>query len=466
MTQFRFLLIAMLGTVAADDSYEAGQLTAADVDDNLNFEWYLRFKEGKIIQDQQQYNGEGGVLTNPFLADRIPIEITDSSGEPFSCAQVEVNGKILPATTSGRLSLFPTMDGLTTGELLQITVKPHDGTCPDDCVSTTIVDERVASTRTTELEDGTEDGTSSAKNTIRDTVRMQISSQAASPPTQLDLALLVDTTGSMCDEIDYLIVELGKVLEEAASGIDVRLAYIAFKSADDMPYAVRVSPFGSTPNFSDELATEECSGGGNGELVNKALEEATKLEWRSGNVARLVLIVGDEPPHGSLKNDMQEAFEAAVGLRGLGVRVYGLAASGVDDAAEYLFRLISLITGARYLWLTDDSGIGDAHGEPEVLCYQVSHLDKLLYRVIRSELTGKRVEVDPAHILREVGQQTAGVCIYELNGEEDDNAMGADIVAGQSYKTGSAAPAYFSAAFISLMLLLAVLGSFPVLIAN
>jgi hypothetical protein len=204
MTKFRFLLIAMLGVVAAD-SYEAGQLTAADVDDNLNFEWYLHFKEGKIIMDQQLHQSgiyKGGVLPNPFLADRIPIVITDAFGEPFSCAQVEVQGKTLPATTSGRLSLFPTMDGLTTGEPLQITVKPPGGTCPEDCGSTIIVDERVASTRTTDLDDGTEVGTSSTNITIRDTVRLQISNQTASPPTQLDLALLVDTTGSMCDEID------------------------------------------------------------------------------------------------------------------------------------------------------------------------------------------------------------------------------------------------------------------------
>ena len=35
-----------------------------------------------------------------------------------------------------------------------------------------------------------------------------------------------------------------------------------------------------------------------------------------------------------------------------GVKVYGLAASGVGDSAEYLMRLVSAVTGARYTWLT------------------------------------------------------------------------------------------------------------------
>ena len=276
----------------------------------------------------------------------------------------------------------------------------------------------------------------------------------------------------MCDEIDYLKAELGQVLLESTSGIDVQLAYIAYKSEGDS-YDVRVSPFGETPNFADELATETCDGGGNGELVNRALEVASQLEWRSGNVARMVLIVGDEPPHGNLKEHMQEAFDAALTLRERGVRVYGLAASGMDNTAEYLFRLVSFITGARYLWLTDDSGIGNPHAEPKVLCYQVTHLDKLLFRVIRSELTGKRVEADPSDIIREVGQQENGVCLFDLNPDDGEGEGGDGEVAdrtsvspptspgGDSGQANSGSPRTSSGGMLGLMALLLLAAILP-----
>jgi len=410
MTKFPVFLVLfaiVIGTCtkrAAGDEFQAGQLTAADVDDNLNFDWYLQYQERMLGQESDVYYGEP-VLPRPFLQDRVPIQVRDSAGEPFSSVQITIDGqKTFLTGTNGKLSLFPTLDSLSSGPW-EAQLQPPGGTCPDDCVTATIP----ASPEVIE-QAAREDENS----TVRSTVNLDIAKQASSLPTELDIALLMDTTGSMCDEAEYLERELGQVLEESTSGVDVRRAYIAYKSRGDS-YEVRVSPFGSTPNFADELSTEVCDGGGNGELVNEALQAVSQLEWRPGNVARMVLIVGDEPPHESLKEHMQEAFDAALDLRGLGVRVYALAASRTDVTAEYLFRLISFITGSRYLWLTDDSGIGDPHAEPKVLCYQVTHLDKLLYRVISSELTGKRVEADPSHIIREVGQQEAGVCLYDLN---------------------------------------------------
>lgn len=422
---------------AGQDNFGPGQLTAGDVDDGLNFDWYLNYKDRMVGQDSDT---DAAVLPNPFLSDRIPIQVSDAQNEPFSCAQVQIQGKTLPTGTNGKVALFPIMDGLSDGPW-EVQLQPPGGSCPDDCVTATIA----AESSTT---------ASAATNNVRGTENLQISNQVSSLPSKLDLALLVDTTGSMCDEIDYLKAELGQVLLESTSGIDVRLAYIAYKSEGDS-YDVRVSPFGETPNFADELSTETCDGGGAGELVNRALENASQLEWRSGNVARLALIVGDEPPHGNLKDHMQQAFDAALDLRERGVRVYGLAASGTDSAAEYLFRLVSFITGARYLWLTDDSGIGNPHAEPKVLCYQVTHLDKLLYRVIRSELTGKRVEADPSDIIREVGQQENGVCLIDMNadGEGEDTSDTSDGVSAAQPMSSGTTPFRHSAGLLILPLL-------------
>lgn len=136
-------------------------------------------------------------------------------------------------------------------------------------------------------------------------------------------------------------------------------------------------------------------------------------------MARVAFIVADAPPHDL---DLVSTLEAALGLRRLGVRLYGLAASGVADKAEYLMRLMSMVTGARYTWLTDDSGVGESHAEPNVVCYQVSRLDQLLIRILKSELLGARVEADESEIIRETGSQFQGVCIVDVDpqpGDED-----------------------------------------------
>jgi hypothetical protein len=73
-------------------------------------------------------------------------------------------------------------------------------------------------------------------------------------------------------------------------------------------------------------------------------------------------------------------------------------------------RMMAATTHGRYLFLTDDSGVGNAHAEPRVPCYVVTRLDQLLIRVIAGELSGQRTEAAPDQIVRSVGQQDGGVC--------------------------------------------------------
>jgi hypothetical protein len=98
-----------------------------------------------------------------------------------------------------------------------------------------------------------------------------------------------------------------------------------------------------------------------------------------------------------------------------------LAASGVADTAEYLMRTASVLTQARYLFLTDDSGVGNPHAEPKIPCYIVTLLDYMMIRVIASELAGQRLEPDKADVIRTVGKYNAGVCDAELLAERREN---------------------------------------------
>jgi hypothetical protein len=93
--------------------------------------------------------------------------------------------------------------------------------------------------------------------------------------------------------------------------------------------------------------------------------------------------------------------------------VYPVAASGVSPDAEFQMRNAAQATLGRYLFLTDDSGVGGSHAEPHIPCYQVQHLNKLINRMIASELTGERIPTEASDILRSVGEPMDGVCTLE-----------------------------------------------------
>ena len=87
------------------------------------------------------------------------------------------------------------------------------------------------------------------------------------------------------------------------------------------------------------------------------------LNWRRGKGERLLIHIADAPPHdGDAGAYLAASRQAAAG----GVQIFTLGASGVADEAELLMRQAAVMTNGRYLFLTDDSGVGNVHGEPAI----------------------------------------------------------------------------------------------------
>jgi hypothetical protein len=97
-------------------------------------------------------------------------------------------------------------------------------------------------------------------------------------------------------------------------------------------------------------------------------------------------------------------------LRSRGVQIVPVAASGVEDSAQYVLRSMAAVTQGRYIFLTDDSGVGDSHAEPDVACYLVTRLDTLVARVLSGIATGRRVEPREGDVIRTVGDYDRGRC--------------------------------------------------------
>ena len=366
----------------------AGLLTAGDIDDGLNWPAFLGYSARAVQQ--------GSVLRDLRLDDRITLRVVDRDGRPVAGARVRIDaadggrrrgGLTTEAGTDGRLALFPRYDfGMSAGRLT-VSVTPPGG-------------QGAAETVTLDLRGQRRD----AEQTVRLRVR-------AARPEALDLAIVLDVTGSMGDEHRYLTDEFENIVAQARRrhpDADLRFALVAYRDRGD-DFVVRSWDFTrSEREMRGRL--EQLSAGGGGdwpEAMDEAFDAMLNLDWRTGTAARIAFVVADAPPHAGR---LTETLDAVREARARGLRMYPIAASGVDASAEHVLRTAAALTQGRYLWLTDDSGVGNSHAEPTVACYDVQTVDRLVARVIESELSGRRVEADPQDVVRSVGNPVGGVC--------------------------------------------------------
>ena len=151
--------------------------------------------------------------------------------------------------------------------------------------------------------------------------------------------------------------------------------------------------------------------------MQKGLEDAVSLTWRDADTARVAFLIADAPPHRKDAEQTLGASQHACARRASPFTRSSPAATSPaeSEAAEVVLRGAALITGGQYLFLTDDSGVGDAHAEPHIPYYHVEKLNNLIVRMIAGELLGKRTDPDAANILRTVGAPPKRAGRIEVN---------------------------------------------------
>lgn len=205
----------------------------------------------------------------------------------------------------------------------------------------------------------------------------------------LDLMLMVDTTGSMSDELMYLQKELEDVIERVKhdnANLDIRVSVNFYRDKGD-DYVTRCYKF--TENINDALdwlEEQDANGGGDfPEAVHTAMDDAiNEHEWND-NATKLMFFVLDAPPHADAQI-IDEVNEHISDAAAEGIRIIPVASSGIDKSTEYLLRAMAFMTGGTYTFLTDDSGIGGSHIEPTIGDYQVERLNDMMVRIINDYL--------------------------------------------------------------------------------
>ncbi|MDB4937481.1 MAG: hypothetical protein JWP87_4453 [Labilithrix sp.] len=229
---------------------------------------------------------------------------------------------------------------------------------------------------------------------------------------ELDISLVIDTTGSMGDEIAYLQTEfdaLAATIQAKYPGAAQHWSLVLYKDTMD-EYVTRWFDFrADTVEFRSKLAAQSAGGGADfPEAADQGLSIAHRLSWRtSPSTAKLMFWVADAPHHAEKAQKMTDAIR---GARDKGIHIYPVASSGIDEMTELTMREAAQITGGRYLFLTDDSGVGNDHKEASVPCYFVTKLDNAILRMVDVELSGAYREPTAAELVRSGGNPQSGAC--------------------------------------------------------
>lgn len=352
-------------------------LRAGMVDDNVDFAGFLSFlgKKNGILDEYRARD----------ISERHGIDVVDSSGKPIHGAVVYmdvgggkprygVNGQLVPTNmdwkpiavtdVNGKAWVFPKAVSNGNGPY-RFTVGYADAS------------------RNVQI-----DGQRKARTQV------SLDTPASRDTPRLDLSIVIDTTGSMSDEIRKLQRTLTQVVGEVErQGVDVCVNVTAYRDVYDN-YVLKgidfTSNLGAVQDFVNGLSAN--GGGDEPEALNQALDHVVnKLSWRKqDNVVRSVMLITDAPPKMDTAPVFYDNSMLAAGARG--VRVHSVGTSGLNtDGGELVLRQVAQYTGGKFVFLTykdaanPSRGAGDATVH-DVQNYSVNTLDDLLLRLIKDDL--------------------------------------------------------------------------------
>ncbi len=370
-------------TTYASSGYGAGggnglvpsSVQAGEWDDNANFREFTRW----LAKEHAPGAARLDLSVRRFLV------VKDAAGHAVPSCEIAIADGVnasealrLRTTSTGRALLFPRAEGLVRSTL----------TATARCEGQSV-------TRTISL-DSPDAAVEFALGGPRSVVDR---------PT-IDIAFVVDTTGSMSEEIDALRDTLEHVASSLGSlGITPRVGLVEYKDRGD-EYVTRLHQMTTDCNgLAGRITSLRAEGGGDTpEHVNEAVRVAVRqLKFRPESLARLVFLVGDAPPHLDYAGDegyvgaMKEANHA-------GIQLDTIAASGMDTVGQVVWRQLAQYTAGTNLFVLR-GGAGPQStggGDPRSSCggthadYTSGNLDALVLGRIREAIAAR--DADPMRI--------------------------------------------------------------------
>ena len=212
----------------------------------------------------------------------------------------------------------------------------------------------------------------------------------------IEIMLVVDVTGSMGDEINFLKAELADVIDRVAandSNTVIKLAMLFYRDTEDkVPFDyydfTDVTTAEGLAKQQEALNKQSASGGGDyPEAVDQALEMAVNKQWSTGATTKIIFHVLDAPAHSGAKY-AEKLINATKTAAEQGIRICPIICSGADEVTEYTMREVAIYTGGTFIFVTDDSGIGGSHYDPGLPNATIELLNSLMVRLVKGYHTG------------------------------------------------------------------------------
>ena len=341
----------------------AGVVTAGEWNDLDNWDFWNGLMDGQKEENFYSHLNYWSLYTDT----RFAVTVVDAAGVPVCGAKVElfVNESQKPSWTAvsdnnGSAELWYNIgSSVDTDEVKTFTAAVNGAKLTEPLIPTYGSAEQVS------------------MNTL---IAEQVTTRNSA-----DIAFIVDATGSMSDEIDFLKDDLLNIIQRASSVTDkqIRTAALFYRDEGD-EYVTKGEDFNTDPEKTLKFIRKQNAGGGGDypEAVHTALEEALQdLSWGEDNYARVAFLLLDAPPH--YQQDVISSLQKSIKLYAAnGIKIIPIAASGVDKNTEFILRLMAIFTDGTYTFITNHSGVGDDHIIPTIGQYQVEQLNDLIVRLI------------------------------------------------------------------------------------
>lgn len=195
---------------------------------------------------------------------------------------------------------------------------------------------------------------------------------------RVDVAFIVDTTGSMGDEIEVVKQKMREIASEVARGNPapaVRFAIVEYRDRGDA-YVTKISDFTYDVVELHGVINGIYAGGGGDtpESVYRALDDGlNELDWDDDDeITKLVFLIGDAGPH-EYDDEYYDIEDAVDDANDLGASIFAIGCSGLDQdyGATEAFKQVAYETNGSFEYLSYRQIYQDAAtGEVTSLIYE------------------------------------------------------------------------------------------------
>lgn len=223
-------------------------------------------------------------------------------------------------------------------------------------------------------------------------------------PLNVDIVFVMDTTGSMGEEIERLkrTVELIYLnISNMKTKVTPRFGMVLYKDRNERYVTKTIALTSDLSLFEKQLSKVRASGGGDApEDLQSALKDLLKsMKWNEDAI-KLSFVITDAAPHLDY-NQKYTYIDAMQDASREGIKLFSIGTGGLNINGEYVLRQLSQYTFGRYVFLTygekgeSKGGSAGSVSHHTGANYQTDKLESIVIKFVKEEIgnvLGKVIE--------------------------------------------------------------------------